>query len=118
RRSLGGFAGRHGPGRRPGARREQPHPAGPVDVGGCTALRRDCDERDKALLVPAMSVAQLAPEARDFAPDLLTLQESPPSNLPRAALLLVVVLVAALIFWAVWARLDIVATAPGRLVPA
>jgi HlyD family secretion protein len=62
--------------------------------------------------------AQLAPEARDFAPDLLTLQESPPSNLPRAALLLVVALLAALIAWAVWARLDIVATAPGRLVPA
>ncbi|TWO67782.1 HlyD family type I secretion periplasmic adaptor subunit [Caenimonas sedimenti] len=65
-----------------------------------------------------MSVVQLAPEARDFAPDLLTLQESPPSNLPRAALLLVVALLAALIVWAVWARLDIVATAPGRLVPA
>ena len=60
----------------------------------------------------------LAPEARDFAPDLLTLQESPPSRLPRAAMLLVVLLLALLMAWSVWARLDIVATAQGRLVPA
>ena len=60
---------------------------------------------------------RLAPDARDFAPDLLTLQESPPSRLPRAAVLAVVVLIGLLLAWAVWARLDIVATAPGRLVP-
>jgi hemolysin D len=62
--------------------------------------------------------AGLAPEAHDFAPDLLTLQESPPSRLPRVAMLLVVLLLALLVAWAVWARLDIVATAQGRLVPA
>jgi HlyD family secretion protein len=60
----------------------------------------------------------LAPDARDFAPDLLTLQESPPSALPRLALLVVVVLIGLLLAWSVWARLDIVATAQGRLVPA
>jgi hemolysin D len=60
----------------------------------------------------------LAPEARDFAPDLLTLQESPPSSLPRVAMLAVVSLLAMLGAWSVWARLDIVATAQGRLVPA
>ena len=65
----------------------------------------------------AMS-AEMAPEARDFAPDLLTLQESPPSRLPRAVMLLVVVLLALLLAWSVWARLDVVATAQGRLVPA
>lgn len=62
--------------------------------------------------------AALAPQARDFAPDLLTLQESPPSRMPRAAVLGVVLLLASLVLWAVWARLDVVATAPGRLVPA
>lgn len=62
--------------------------------------------------------AHLAPEARDFAPDLLTLQESPPSSLPRAAMLVIAMLVGSLIAWAAWARLDIVATAQGRLVPA
>lgn len=60
----------------------------------------------------------LAPEARDFAPDLLTLQESPPSSLPRVAMLAVVSLLGLLVAWSVWARLDIVATAQGRLVPA
>lgn len=62
--------------------------------------------------------ADLAPEARDFAPDLLTLQESPPSRLPRVAMLLVVSMLGLLVAWSVWARLDIVATAQGRLVPA
>lgn len=62
--------------------------------------------------------AGLAHEAHDFAPDLLTLQESPPSSLPRRALVATAVLVGTLIAWAVWARLDIVATAPGRLVPS
>ena len=60
---------------------------------------------------------ELSPEARDFAPDLLTLQESPPSRLPRAALLLVALLVGLLVGWAAWAELDIVASAQGRLVP-
>ena len=63
-------------------------------------------------------ITGLAPDARDFAPDLLTLQESPPSRLPRAAMLLVVLLLCLLVAWSVWARLDIVATAQGRLVPA
>ena len=62
-------------------------------------------------------MSALAHQARDFAPDLLTLQESPPSRLPRAAVLIVVALMGLLVGWAVWARLDIVATAPGRLVP-
>lgn len=62
-------------------------------------------------------MSRLAVHAHDFAPDLLTLQESPPSRRPRQAVLAVVVLVGLLIAWAVWARLDIVATAPGRLVP-
>lgn len=62
--------------------------------------------------------AALAPEARDFAPDLLTLQESPPAQRPRTAMLLVAGLLGLLLLWALFARLDIVATAQGRLVPA
>lgn len=61
--------------------------------------------------------AGLAPEARDFAPDLLTLQESPPSRLPRVVVLGVVAVLMLLLAWAFWAQLDIVATAQGRLVP-
>jgi hemolysin D len=59
----------------------------------------------------------LAPEAFDFAPDLLAIQERPPARLPRALLMTVVALIGLLIVWAVFAKLDIIATAEGRLVP-
>ncbi len=60
----------------------------------------------------------LSPEALDFAPDLLAIQERPPERLPRAILASVVALVAILLAWAAFAKLDIVASADGRLVPA
>lgn len=59
----------------------------------------------------------LDPAAHDFRADLLTLQQSPPSTWPRGALLAVAGLVLALVLWAVFAKLDIIATAQGRLVP-
>lgn len=59
----------------------------------------------------------LAPEALDFAPDLLAIQERPPERLPRVLLGCVVALIALLLGWAMFARLDIIATAEGRLVP-
>lgn len=59
----------------------------------------------------------LAPEALDFAPDLLALQERPPSRLPRTISLTLVTLVLLLLVWACVFRLDIVASAEGRLVP-
>jgi hemolysin D len=59
----------------------------------------------------------LSPEALDFAPDLLAIQERPPARLPRALLLTVAALVGLLLVWAVFAQLDIIATAEGRLVP-
>ena len=59
----------------------------------------------------------LAPEALDFAPDLLALQERPPSRLPRTIMLSLVALVLLLLIWACLFRLDIVASAEGRLVP-
>lgn len=63
------------------------------------------------------SVKTLSPEALDFAPGLLSIQESPPSRLPRAILYTVAVLFLILLAWAVFGRLDIVASAEGRLVP-
>ena len=59
----------------------------------------------------------LAPQAHDFAPDLLTVQLSPPSRLPRGVLLGLTGLVGGLLAWSFWAELDIVAAAQGRLVP-
>lgn len=62
-------------------------------------------------------MSDINPAAHDFRADLLTLQQSPPSNWPRGALLAVAGLVLALVLWAVFAKLDIIATAQGRLVP-
>ena len=53
----------------------------------------------------------------DFAPGLLSIQEQPPSPLPRVVLRGILLLLCALLIWAVVGRLDIVAVAEGKLVP-
>ena len=55
--------------------------------------------------------------ALDFAPDLLALQERPPERLPRAVALTVIALTLMTVAWAALARRDVIAVAPGRLVP-
>ena len=57
------------------------------------------------------------PTARDFSPPLLRLQDSPPNPIGRAVLTTLLVLLAALILWALLGKLDIVAVADGKLVP-
>jgi hemolysin D len=59
----------------------------------------------------------LDPLAHDFRADLLTIQQSPPSNWPRGLMLALVGLIGLLILWAIFAKLDVIATAQGRLVP-
>lgn len=59
----------------------------------------------------------LSPEAADFAPGLLAIQESPPARLPRAMLYSVAALIAGLLLWARFGQLDIIANANGQLVP-
>ncbi len=66
-------------------------------------------------LTPAL---RSVPATQEFAPSILALQAQPPSPLPRVVLWLVLLLLAALGIWAVLGRLDIVATAEGRLIPA
>jgi len=70
-------------------------------------------------VAPASVSAHLTvhPEASDFAPGLLAIQESPPARLPRVVLALVVALFGILCVWAMFATLDIIASAEGRLVP-
>ncbi len=58
-----------------------------------------------------------ADDALDFAPGLLSIQESPPAKLPRTVLYCVAALFGILLTWAAFGRLDIVASADGRLVP-
>jgi hemolysin D len=59
----------------------------------------------------------LSADAMEFAPGLLSIQESPPASLPRAVMYSVMVLCAVLLVWSFFGKLDIVASAEGRLVP-
>ena len=59
----------------------------------------------------------LSPDALDFAPGLLSIQESPPARLPRVVLYLVCGLFVILACWSIFGKLDIVASAEGKLVP-
>lgn len=61
--------------------------------------------------------ATLSPEALDFAPGLLAIQESPPARLPRAVLYTVSILFTILLTWAIFGKLDIIASAEGHLIP-
>lgn len=53
----------------------------------------------------------------DFLPALLRIQDKPPHPLGQRVLWVLLVLIALLILWAIFGRLDIVAVAPGKLVP-
>lgn len=57
------------------------------------------------------------PVASDFSPGLLAIQESPPARLPRLVLYVVIALCAILLIWAAFGKLDIIASAEGRLIP-
>lgn len=55
--------------------------------------------------------------ALDFAPEILAIEKRPPSPMPRAVLYTLLVLLAILLVWSLIGKLDIVATAQGKLVP-
>ncbi len=59
-----------------------------------------------------------APERDAFVPEALAVEDRPGSPLPRFILRACAVFFAALVAWAAFGRLDIVAVAEGRLVPA
>src|SRR5437773_117856 len=54
----------------------------------------------------------------DFAPPLLRIQEKPPAPLAGWMLRILVALLAAMLLWAAFGQLDIVAVAEGKLVPS
>lgn len=62
-------------------------------------------------------IALISKEAIEFAPRLLAIQESPPRKLPKVILYVVLILFCILLAWAIVGRLDIVATAEGKLIP-
>ncbi|NOT15329.1 MAG: HlyD family type I secretion periplasmic adaptor subunit [Methylotenera sp.] len=53
----------------------------------------------------------------EFTPGLLYLQHSAPSPLPRVVLRGILLLLVALLIWAVFSKLDVVSVAEGKLVP-
>ena len=61
--------------------------------------------------------ARIQADPRDFQPEIVRLQESPPNPLGRRVLWVVLAFLAALILWATLGQLDIVAVAEGKLVP-
>lgn len=61
-------------------------------------------------------ISSLKAEAGEFSPGLLRF-DIPPSPFPRAVILVLIFLVAALVLWAWLGRLDVVAVANGRLMP-
>lgn len=65
----------------------------------------------------ARAPAARSPDALDFAPGLLAIQESPPAKLPRTVMVTVLALFLIMLAWAVFGKLDIIASAEGRLVP-
>ena len=59
----------------------------------------------------------LSADALDFSPSILRLQREPPSPLPQLVLYALGALLVGLAVWSVAGQLDIIAVAPGRLVP-
>ena len=62
-------------------------------------------------------IRALTAQPGEFSPDLLAIQSCPAAKLPRGVMYLVFALFAILVLWATFGRLDIVASADGRLVP-
>ena len=58
------------------------------------------------------------PQTLDFTPQLLHIQQSPPSPMPRMVLGLIFVLIVVMLVWAIFGKLDVVAVAEGKLIPA
>ena len=77
---------------------------------------------DKSRLAAARQVAErlggrIQADPRDFLPSLVRLQEAPPSPLGRRVLAATLIFLVALLLWAAFGRLDIIAVAEGKLVP-
>ncbi|MEQ1916718.1 MAG: HlyD family type I secretion periplasmic adaptor subunit, partial [Gallionella sp.] len=59
----------------------------------------------------------LSVDPQDFSPSLLRIQSQPPAPFARATLHILLILLFALLLWAAFGKLDVVATAEGKLIP-
>ena len=62
--------------------------------------------------------ANFHPETLKFAPQLLHIQQAHPSPMPRMVLGLIFILIVVMLVWAIFGKLDVVAVAEGKLIPA
>jgi hemolysin D len=75
------------------------------------------DARPPLKLVKVGGPRGLTALEREFLPPLLEIQETPPSPAQRQVLWTLVALVLALVIWAWFGKISIVATAPGQFIP-
>jgi hemolysin D len=66
----------------------------------------------KTMDAPARSTAE-----REFLPAALALQETPPHPLPRRMLWTLLALVGVALLWSIFGRVDVMAVAPGKIIP-
>ncbi|MDO9236936.1 MAG: hemolysin secretion protein D, partial [Aquabacterium sp.] len=64
-----------------------------------------------------MESAQRLPYEAQFLPAALSLQETPVSAAPRVAMWMLIAFTVLTLLWAVFGRIDVVATAQGKVVP-
>ncbi len=67
--------------------------------------------------LPLSALPQTVADYHDFSPPLLRLTDSPPNPIGRKVLWTLLILLAALLVWAFFGPLDIVAVAEGKLIP-
>ncbi len=65
-----------------------------------------------------LDAGSLRRDEAEFLPGALALQKMPPSPAPRVAIALLTTFALLAVLWAVVGRIDIVATAPGKIVPS
>lgn len=65
-----------------------------------------------------MKPIERLPHEAQFLPAVLALQETPISPAPRAAMWMLIAFAAVALLWASFGRIDVVATAQGRIVPS
>lgn len=81
-------------------------------------LRRYRDAFSQAWLERHANQASVRQRSEaDFLPAVLEVQESPPNPLARATLCIILLLLLLIFLWMVFGKIDIVAIAPGKIIP-
>jgi len=88
---------------------------GKVEGGRLEGARR---ELGKLIRFPKVAVARRGNDELEFLPAALELIETPPSPLGRIMMWTIIALASVAFLWACVGKVDIIATAPGRVIPS